>query len=326
MNAEYRAHLQGAADDPAVRVIVVTGAGRGFCAGAESDDLAGHVERGAYRSWDADDLATPGYGVRPEFDAELAYHFGIPKPILAAINGPAAGIGFALACYCDLRFAARGAKFTTAHGKLGLPCAFGLAWLLPKLIGLPRALDLILSSRTFDADEAHDLGLVTAVVDGPTCSTTSTATPACWPPRSPRPRWPPPSARSTRRSHQRRRGGPNGRGPARPDDGRARLPRGRGRPPREAGGRLRGPPRWRAPQPALTRRGEHRPGCSARGPTAVDPSGSAGPAGATNRVGAVPVHPPTGSGWQSGNRSGTPGTGGSGGVVPGRTSRQIGSR
>jgi enoyl-CoA hydratase/carnithine racemase len=167
MNAEYRAHLSTAAADPAVRVIVVTGAGRGFCAGAESDDLAGHAERGAYDSGAPDDLATPGYGVREEFDAELAYHFGIGKPILAAVNGPVAGIGFALACYCDLRFAATGAKFTTAHGKLGLPCAFGLAWLLPRLIGLPRALDLILSSRTFEADEAHDLGLVTAVVDGP---------------------------------------------------------------------------------------------------------------------------------------------------------------
>jgi enoyl-CoA hydratase/carnithine racemase len=166
MNAEYRAHLAAAVDDPAVRVIVVTGAGRGFCAGAESDDLAGHAERGAYDSGAPDDLATPGYGVRPEFDAELAYHFGIDKPILAAINGPVAGIGFALSCYHDLRFAARGAKFTTAHGKLGLPCAFGLAWLLPRLIGLPRALDLILSSRTFDADEACALGLVTAVVDG----------------------------------------------------------------------------------------------------------------------------------------------------------------
>ena len=164
MNGEYRACLQQAADDPGVRVIVVTGSGRGFCAGAESEDLAGHVERGAYRSWEADDLARPGYGVRPEFDAELAYHFGVGKPILAAVNGPAAGIGFALACYCDLRFAAAGAKFTTAHGRLGLPCAFGLAWLLPKLIGLPRALDLILSSRTFTAEEALDLGLVSAVV------------------------------------------------------------------------------------------------------------------------------------------------------------------
>jgi len=167
MNTEYRHLLDRASRDPGVRVIVVTGAGRGFCAGAESDDLAGHVERGAYDAGAPSDLATPGYGVRPEFDAELAYHFGIPKPILAAVNGPVAGIGFALSCYCDLRFAARGAKFTTAHGKLGLPCAFGLAWLLPRLIGLPRALDLILSSRTFEADEAHALGLVTDVVDGP---------------------------------------------------------------------------------------------------------------------------------------------------------------
>jgi len=167
MNAEYRTHLQAASDDPAVRVVVVTGSGRGFCAGAESADLAAHAERGAYDAGAPDDLATPGQGVRPEFDAELAYHFGVAKPILAAINGPVAGIGFALSCYCDLRFAAREAKFTTAHGKLGLPCAFGLAWLLPKLIGLPRALDLILTSRTFGADEARELGLVTAVVDGP---------------------------------------------------------------------------------------------------------------------------------------------------------------
>ena len=167
MNAEYRAHLRAAADDPTVRVIVVTGSGRGFCAGAESEDLAGHAERGAYDSGAPDDLAAPGYGVSPDFDAEMAYHFGIDKPILAAINGPVAGIGFVLSCYCDLRFAATGAKFTTAHGKLGLPAAFGLAWLLPKLIGLPRALDLLLSSRTFDADEARELGLVTAVVDGP---------------------------------------------------------------------------------------------------------------------------------------------------------------
>jgi enoyl-CoA hydratase/carnithine racemase len=165
MNAEYRSLLQRASDDPQVRVIVVTGAGRGFCAGAESEDLAGHVERGAYRSWDSEDLATPGYGIRTEFDAELAYHFGIPKPIIAAINGPAAGIGFALACYCDLRFAATGAKLTTAHGKLGLPCAFGLAWLLPKLIGLPRAMDLILSSRTVVAEDAYDFGLMTEVVE-----------------------------------------------------------------------------------------------------------------------------------------------------------------
>ncbi len=165
MAAEYRAHLAAATGDPAVRAIVVTGAGRGFCSGAETDDLAGHAERGAYDAGHAGDVATPGYGARPEFDAELAYHFGIPKPIIAAVNGPAAGMGFALQCYCDLRFAARSARFTTAHGRLGLPAAFGLAWLLPKLVGLTNAMDLALSSRVVTAEEALGLGLVNDVVD-----------------------------------------------------------------------------------------------------------------------------------------------------------------
>ena len=106
----------------------------------------------------------PGFGVRPEFDAELAYHFGIPKPIIAAVNGPAAGRRVRPLLLLRHPFAAAGARFTTAHGKLGLPCAFGLAWLLPRLIGLSRALELIVSSRTFTAEEALELGLVTAVV------------------------------------------------------------------------------------------------------------------------------------------------------------------
>jgi enoyl-CoA hydratase/carnithine racemase len=166
MNTEYRALLQQATDDSAVRVVVVTGAGRGFCAGADADDLAGHAERGSYQTGAPDDLARPGYGVRPEFDAELAYHFGVPKPIIAAVNGPAAGIGFALACYCDLRVAAVEAKMTTAHGRLGLPCPFGLAWLLPRLVGLTRALDLILSSRVVTAQEALSMGLVNRTFPG----------------------------------------------------------------------------------------------------------------------------------------------------------------
>jgi len=166
MNAEYRSLLDRASHDPGVRVVVVTGAGRGFCAGADADDLAGHAERGSYDDGAPGDLARPGYGVRPEFDAELAYHFGVPKPIIAAVNGPAAGIGFALACYCDLRVCAEDAKLTTAHGRLGLPCAFGLAWLLPRLIGMAQALDLILSSRTVTATEAHAMGLVARVVPG----------------------------------------------------------------------------------------------------------------------------------------------------------------
>jgi enoyl-CoA hydratase/carnithine racemase len=166
MNTEYRALLARAAADPAVRVIVVTGAGRGFCAGADTRALEGHVERGGYDPGTGPGLDRPGYGVHPEFDAEFAYQFGIPKPIIAAVNGPAAGVGFALACYCDFRFAAAGAKLTAAHGRLGLPAEFGLSWLLPRLVGLTRAADVLLSCRVILAEEAAHIGLVNTVVPG----------------------------------------------------------------------------------------------------------------------------------------------------------------
>jgi enoyl-CoA hydratase/carnithine racemase len=83
--------------------------------------------------------------------------------VIAAMNGPAAGVGLALACFADLRFAAAGAKFTTAHGKLNLPAEYGLSWLLPRMIGLARANELLLSSRVFLAEEALAVGLVNAV-------------------------------------------------------------------------------------------------------------------------------------------------------------------
>jgi enoyl-CoA hydratase/carnithine racemase len=164
MHTEYRALLARAAEDPEARVIVITGSGRGFCAGADARALEGHVERGSYDDGLGDDVARPGYGVRPEFDADFAYHFGIPKPIIAAINGPAAGVGLVLACYCDLRFAAAGVKLTTSHGRLGLPAEYGLSWLLPRLVGLTRAADILLSSRIVLSEEAERLGLVNRVV------------------------------------------------------------------------------------------------------------------------------------------------------------------
>jgi enoyl-CoA hydratase/carnithine racemase len=164
MHTEYRSVLAEADRHPAVRVIVVTGAGRAFCAGADARALSGHVERGGYDPGTPDDLARPGHGVDPRFDADFAYHFGLSKPIIAAINGPAAGVGLVLACYCDLRFAAAGAKLTTAHGRLGLPAEYGLSWLLPRMIGLTRANDLLLSSRVVLAEEAADMGLINRVV------------------------------------------------------------------------------------------------------------------------------------------------------------------
>jgi enoyl-CoA hydratase/carnithine racemase len=164
MHAEYLWLLERAAADPGVRVIVVTGSGRGFCVGADTRALEGHVARGAYDAGLAEDVATPGYGVRPEFDADFASQFGIPKPIIAAINGPAAGVGLVLACYCDLRFAAAGVKLTTSHGRLGLPTEYGLSWLLPRLIGVTRAADVLLSSRVVLAEEAEQLGLINRVL------------------------------------------------------------------------------------------------------------------------------------------------------------------
>jgi len=166
MHTEYRWALQQAEDDSSARVIVVTGAGRGFCAGGDTTALEGHVEKGGYDPGTTPDIARPGYGVRPEFDAAFAYHFGLSKPVIAAINGPAAGVGLVLACFADLRFAANGAKLTTSHGKLGLPAEYGLSWILPRLIGVTRANDLLLSSRVILAEEAETMGLVNRAVPG----------------------------------------------------------------------------------------------------------------------------------------------------------------
>jgi enoyl-CoA hydratase/carnithine racemase len=164
MHTEYRHCLAKADADPAVRVIVVTGRGRGFCVGGDAEALQGHARKGGYDPGTPAELARPGYGTAPEFDASFAYHFGLTKPVIAAMNGPAAGVGLALACFADLRFAAAGAKFTTAHGRLNLPAEYGLSWLLPRMIGLARANELLLSSRVFLAEEALALGLVNRVL------------------------------------------------------------------------------------------------------------------------------------------------------------------
>lgn len=160
LHTEYR-HLLAQADaDDEVKAIVVSGRGRGFCVGGDSEALQGHSERGGYDPGTTRDIATPGYGTAEEFNAAFAYHFGLRKPIVAAMNGPAAGVGLALACFTDLRFAVSGVKFTTAHGKLNLPAEYGLSWMLPRIMGLGRANDILLTSRVFTSDEALELGFV----------------------------------------------------------------------------------------------------------------------------------------------------------------------
>ncbi len=160
MHTEYRWCLKALDEDRDVGVIVVTGTGKGFCVGGDAEALEGHSRRGSYDPGTPRGLAEPGHGIDPAFDASFAYHFGLTKPVIAALNGPAAGVGLALACFTDLRFAVPKAKLTTAHGKLNLPAEYGLSWLLPRIVGLTRANDLLLTSRVFTTDEAFAMGLV----------------------------------------------------------------------------------------------------------------------------------------------------------------------
>ncbi len=151
MGSLYFDLLDRAAEDADVRVIVVTGEGRAFCAGADMEVLraigAGEEERSR--------------DVRRQ-----TYTLSIPKPVIAMINGPVAGIGLIMALMCDLRFAASEAKMTTSFARRGLIAEHGVSWLLPRLLGPARALDLLLSGRTLLSDEAAELGLVNRVVPG----------------------------------------------------------------------------------------------------------------------------------------------------------------
>ena len=151
--ARYFELLDRAAADPAVKVIVVTGAGKGFCAGADMDTLQGI---GASSGGAGAESAAGG---RPQH-----YTTTIPKPVIAAVNGACAGIGMVQALMCDIRFAAAGAKFTTAFARRGLIAEYGISWIMPRLIGTSRSLDLLLSGRVFLAEEAAAMGLVSEVV------------------------------------------------------------------------------------------------------------------------------------------------------------------
>ena len=167
MHTEYRWLLEQADADKAVRVIVVTGdpEGQAFCAGADLGALEGHSEKGRYDPGTSEDIARPGFGVDPNFDAAFAYHFGVGKPIIAAINGAAAGVGLVLAAFADLRFAVKGVKLTAAHGRFNFPAEFGLSWVLPRIVGLTHANDILLSSRTFTSDEAATMGFLNRLTE-----------------------------------------------------------------------------------------------------------------------------------------------------------------
>lgn len=148
MERQYFEALEKIDQDPQVRVLIVTGAGSTFCPGVDS----GRLDQLAGKPLDMSERRSP---VVP---------WAIRKPMIAAINGACAGMGLMQALLCDVRFAARGARFTTAFSRRGLVAEFGSSWLLPRIVGAGVAADLLLSGRVFDADEAERLGVVNKVV------------------------------------------------------------------------------------------------------------------------------------------------------------------
>jgi enoyl-CoA hydratase/carnithine racemase len=162
-----RAVADAVADD-AVRVIVLTGAGRGFCAGADMK-LLQKITPGGGTSPQAQDVkhvfsTALGPDVGPHYGGRFGYLLQARKPVIAALNGPAAGLGLVLALYADVRFAGSDAKFTTSFAQRGLIAEHGISWLLPRLIGPAHALDLLFSARKLSAAEAERIGLVNKVI------------------------------------------------------------------------------------------------------------------------------------------------------------------
>lgn len=163
MHAEYRWIMAELEVDPAVRVAVLTGSGDTFCVGADSKALSGYVGANGFDPGLPAEFARPGYGVRAEFDADVTWQLGLRFPLICAVNGACAGVAMALAAYADIRFAVTGAKVTTATPKLAMPAEYGLSWILPRLVGLTHATDILLSGRVLLAEELAAMGFFTRV-------------------------------------------------------------------------------------------------------------------------------------------------------------------
>jgi enoyl-CoA hydratase/carnithine racemase len=160
---ELRDAMGQAARDDGVRVIVLTGAGRAFCAGADMQVLQGIESTRGAGNPELTDTVPFDAGKRADWQTRHTYYPSIGKPIIGMLNGATAGLGLVHALYCDLRFAAENAAFTTAFSRRGLIAEHGISWMLPRIVGHANALDLLLSGRKFYAPEALTLGLVNRV-------------------------------------------------------------------------------------------------------------------------------------------------------------------
>ena len=167
MEREVRSAIEEAERDENVRVIILTGAGRGFCAGADMSLLSSVAESGVdervRKQASSSSTSGPVDGVRADFRKKYSYFPAVGKPVIAAINGPVVGLGLVIALYCDLRFASDAARCSTAFARRGLIAEYGLAWILPRLVGHANALDLLFSARMVDSAEALRMGLVNQI-------------------------------------------------------------------------------------------------------------------------------------------------------------------
>ena len=171
MGVELRHAVGEAERDPKVVGIVITGAGRGFCAGADMKMLSGITDGSAAGGTESPvesasdvDAGDPSWG--DDLRGTYTYLLSVPKPIIAAINGPIAGMAVPIALACDLRFMANDAVMTIAFSQRGLVAEWGIGWLLPRLVGTGAALDLLFSSRRVDGVECERLGVVNRAVEG----------------------------------------------------------------------------------------------------------------------------------------------------------------
>lgn len=153
---ELKHALREAAADSAVRAIVLTGAGAGFCAGAEMGHLSNAVD--IAKEIDRENRAAPG-DIEANYELGLSFMLRVPKPIFAAINGATAGFGASLAIFADYRYISEDAKFTTVFARRGLIAEHGIALMLQRQIGLMNALDLLMTARVVRGREAAGLGL-----------------------------------------------------------------------------------------------------------------------------------------------------------------------
>ena len=170
MESELRAVMAEAARDDDVRAVLLTGAGRGFCAGADMSMLQSGADESPEQAAERTRRGSEVRVVMPkrldvpnDFSRRYCYFPSIPKPVIAAVNGPAAGLGMVMSLYCDVRLASDAAFFTTAFAKRGLIAEHGIDYMLVHLVGHAAALDMLLTARRVGAEEALRLGLVNQV-------------------------------------------------------------------------------------------------------------------------------------------------------------------